>query len=241
VDERVDALHLRARFHRLGCVVRDDLPALYAEAACVSVLSVCEGFGLPILEAMAAGAPVVASNCSAMPEVAGDAAVLVDPFSVDAIADGLDRVLGDTELANELRCRGRLRSKRFDWSVTAELTAVDHARLAAVVDPTLKSHPRRGMPTVQVDDGLAPVRLHVAVVFGDDHDLTASRAQSRQSQRKNSQYRRRKPPEAVREGEPLGAWLADPVGDDDFTAGGICLARKLFHQRARPTERAWQE
>ena len=123
VDERVDRLNLRTRFHRLGYVVRDHLPALYADAACVSVLSVCEGFGLPILEAMAAGAPVVASSCSAMPEVAGDAAVLVDPFSVDAIADGFDRVLGDTELANELRYRGRLRSKRFDWSVTADLTA----------------------------------------------------------------------------------------------------------------------
>ena len=130
IDDRVDRLRLRPRFHRLGGVERDDLPALYANAACLAVLSICEGFGLPLLEGMAAGTPVVASNCSAMPEVAGDAAVLVDPLSVDAIADGFDRVLGDTELANTLRCRGRLRSAQFDWSITAELTARVYRDLA---------------------------------------------------------------------------------------------------------------
>jgi alpha-1,3-rhamnosyl/mannosyltransferase len=138
VDERIERLRIGARFHRLGGVRRDDLPAIYAGAACVSVLSVCEGFGLPILEAMAAGTPVVASNSSAMPEVAGDAAVLVDPLSVDAIADGFDRVLGDTALANELRRRGRLRSERFDWSVTAELTADVYRDLAGVSRPSVE-------------------------------------------------------------------------------------------------------
>jgi glycosyltransferase involved in cell wall biosynthesis len=123
VDEQIERLRLRPRFHRLGSVPRDHLPAIYGGAACLAVLSLCEGFGLPILEGMAAGTPVVASNCSAMPEVAGDAAVLVDPLSVDAIAEGIDWVLGDSDLALDLRRRGRLRSETFDWSVTADLTA----------------------------------------------------------------------------------------------------------------------
>jgi glycosyltransferase involved in cell wall biosynthesis len=123
VDEQVERRRLRPRFHRLGTVPRDQLPAIYGGAACLAVLSLCEGFGLPIVEGMAAGAPVVASNCSAIPEVAGDAAVLVDPLSVDAIGEGLDRVLGDSDLALDLRLRGRRRSETFDWAVTANLTA----------------------------------------------------------------------------------------------------------------------
>jgi len=123
VDERVNRFGLQARVQRISDVVRADLPGLYAGAACVAVLSVCEGFGLPMVEAMAAGAPVVASNCSTMPEVAGGAAVLVDPLSVDAITEGLERVLGDTTFADDLRRRGRLRSRSFDWSITADLTA----------------------------------------------------------------------------------------------------------------------
>jgi alpha-1,3-rhamnosyl/mannosyltransferase len=104
---------------RLGEVGEADLPAIYAGAACLGYVSECEGFGLPVIEAMAAGTPVVTSNTSALPEVAGGAALLVDPWSIEAIADGLERVLSDTALADALRVRGRARSGEFDWSRTA--------------------------------------------------------------------------------------------------------------------------
>lgn len=118
----IERLHLGPRVCRLGDVPREDLPALYAGAACLATVSLCEGFGLPAAEAMAAGTPVVASDCSAMPEVTGGAAVPVDPRSVGAITEGLSRVLDDTKLAEDLRRRGRARSLAFDWAVTADLT-----------------------------------------------------------------------------------------------------------------------
>jgi glycosyltransferase involved in cell wall biosynthesis len=77
--------------------------------------SLYEGFGLPPLEAMASGTPVVTSNVSSLPEVAGDAAVLVDPYSAQAIADGMYRVLTDNDLRNDLRRRGPLRASQFSW------------------------------------------------------------------------------------------------------------------------------
>jgi glycosyltransferase involved in cell wall biosynthesis len=118
----IERFHLHGRVQRLGHVPREDLPALYAGAACLATVSLCEGFGLPAVEAMAAGAPIVASNCSAMPEVTGGAALLVDPYSVSDIADGLRRVLDDAALADDLRHRGRIRSRAFDWALTADLT-----------------------------------------------------------------------------------------------------------------------
>jgi len=74
------------------------------------------GFGLPPLEAMASGTPVVTSNVSSLPEVAGDAAVLVDPYSPEAIADGIHRVLTDEALRGQLRVKGPLRAKQFSWA-----------------------------------------------------------------------------------------------------------------------------
>jgi glycosyltransferase involved in cell wall biosynthesis len=122
LDPLARRLGVATRFRRLAGPTRDELPAIYAGASCVAMVSLCEGFGLPIAEGMAAGAPVVASNCSSMPEVAGDAAILVDPLSVDAIANGLSSVIGDSALAEDLRRRGRARSPLFDWSITGMLT-----------------------------------------------------------------------------------------------------------------------
>ena len=107
---------------RLGEVDDADLPAIYAGAACLGYVSEYEGFGLPIVEAMSAGTPVVTSNTSSMPEVAGDAALLVDPWSVESIADGLQRVLCDSTLSEILRLRGLARSLQFDWARTATAT-----------------------------------------------------------------------------------------------------------------------
>jgi glycosyltransferase involved in cell wall biosynthesis len=97
----------------IGYVPDEDLPTLYAGATAFAYPSLYEGFGLPILEAMACGCPVVTSDCSSMPEVAGDAAQLVHPFSVESIARGLEIVLGDASRAGELRRRGRERATQF--------------------------------------------------------------------------------------------------------------------------------
>ncbi len=113
----------------LGFVPDADLPGLYAAASCLAYVSLCEGFGLPVVEAMAAGVPVVTSNVSAMPEVAGGAAHLVDPQASDAIAAGILRVLEDTTLRSALVQHGRDRSLAFDWRQTATRT-IDVYRLA---------------------------------------------------------------------------------------------------------------
>jgi glycosyltransferase involved in cell wall biosynthesis len=78
--------------------------------------SLYEGFGLPPLEAMASGTPVVTSNVSSLPEVVGDAAVLVDPYSAEAIADGILKVLRSTHLREDLRQRGLRRAQEYSWA-----------------------------------------------------------------------------------------------------------------------------
>lgn len=105
-----------------GYVPRADLPGLYAGAAAFAYPSLYEGFGLPVLEALASGSPTLTSSCSSLPEVAGDAAVLVDPTSADDIAAGLCRLLRDAALARDLRNRGPARAARFTWSATARRT-----------------------------------------------------------------------------------------------------------------------
>ena len=84
--------------------------------------SLYEGFGLPPLEAMASGTPVVASNQASLPEVVGDAGVQVDPLDVEAIADGVFRVISDSMLRNELQRKGLARAKQFSWDETARRT-----------------------------------------------------------------------------------------------------------------------
>ncbi|HEV7493846.1 glycosyltransferase family 1 protein [Baekduia sp.] len=106
----------------LGRVSEDELRALYAGASAFAYPSLYEGFGLPILEAMAAGAPVVTSNVSSLPEVAGNAALLVDPTDITAIASALARLLSDPALANDLRTRGHARAALFSWERTARET-----------------------------------------------------------------------------------------------------------------------
>jgi glycosyltransferase involved in cell wall biosynthesis len=109
----------------LGYVPDSDLPGLYSLATIFAFPSLYEGFGLPPLEAMACGAPVLTSRASAMAEVCGDAACLVDPYSVEAISDGLRQLLADPEWRTELGRRGRLRARLFSWDRAAhETTAV---------------------------------------------------------------------------------------------------------------------
>ncbi|MDX6721227.1 MAG: hypothetical protein QOJ63_3481 [Solirubrobacteraceae bacterium] len=103
----------------VGYVPDDELAALYAGCELFCYPSLYEGFGLPVLEAMRAGAPVLTSNVSSLPEVAGNAAVLVDPLSVAAIRDALSRLLGDPSERERLRAAGLARAAQFSWERTA--------------------------------------------------------------------------------------------------------------------------
>jgi glycosyltransferase involved in cell wall biosynthesis len=112
--------------------VPDDLlPALYSAAEVFAFPSLYEGFGLPILEAMACGTPVVASRASCLPEVAEGAAVLIDPTNVDGLADALQRVLTDPTLRQGLTQRGRERAAQYTWRGAAERLLGVYQRVAA--------------------------------------------------------------------------------------------------------------
>ena len=112
----------RAAIQLVGHVTRDQLNGLFSRASVFAFPSLDEGFGMPILEAMAHGVPVVTSNISAMPEVAGDAALLVDPTSVEQIAEAFQTLIIDGALRNELVTRGLARAREFTWEKAAEQT-----------------------------------------------------------------------------------------------------------------------
>ena len=105
-----------------GDLTDEEIDAVYREAAAFVYPALYEGFGLPVLEAMARGVPTIAANTSSLPEVAGDAALQVDPDSVREIAAAIETLLTDPALAERLSMRGRARAERFSWEETARLT-----------------------------------------------------------------------------------------------------------------------
>jgi glycosyltransferase involved in cell wall biosynthesis len=127
--DAVEALGLKDSVKHLGFVPRADLPALYSGATAFMFATLYEGFGLPILEAMACGTPVVASSLSAHPEVAGDAALLVDPTDTDAIAGAAARILEDGSLGKSLIEKGLARAGLFTWESTARATLAVYGKL----------------------------------------------------------------------------------------------------------------
>jgi glycosyltransferase involved in cell wall biosynthesis len=131
VDETVERLRLSERVTRLGYVSSDELPALYRRARAVVLPSVWEGFGLPLLEAMASGAPLVASDIEVHREVAGEAAVFVESGDAGAMADGIERVWTDESLRQRLIAKGRERVGRFSWERSARKAMELYQRLGA--------------------------------------------------------------------------------------------------------------
>jgi glycosyltransferase involved in cell wall biosynthesis len=122
-------LHKQVRF--LGYVSDETLAILYRLAAVFVFPSIYEGFGLPPLEAMASGAPVVTSNVSSLPEVTGDAAVLVNPHDTSSIVQGVRRVLSDPAFADQLRQRGPVRARQFSWERSVAKTRDLYERVAS--------------------------------------------------------------------------------------------------------------
>ena len=132
IEEALSRLHLDGPVVRPGFVGSEDLVALYGGARALVFPSLDEGFGLPVLEAMACGTPVLASRRGAIPEVAGDAALLVHPESVDDLRNSMATLLEDEIIVEDLRRRGLERAREFTWGRTARLTLEAYRRAATL-------------------------------------------------------------------------------------------------------------
>jgi glycosyltransferase involved in cell wall biosynthesis len=119
IYQTVQDTRMQEYVHFIGYADENDLPPLYSAAECLAFPSLYEGFGLPILEAMACGTPVVTSNVSSLPEVAGDAALIVDPYDTESIAHAIQRLLDDTTLRSHLVQKGYKRAGHFSWDESA--------------------------------------------------------------------------------------------------------------------------
>jgi glycosyltransferase involved in cell wall biosynthesis len=129
--EEVQRLGLEANVRLPAWLAAEELEALYRHAACFVCPSLREGFGLPVLEAMARGVPVACSNTSSLPEVAGDAARYFDPRNVEEIASAVIELLQDEGLRGRLAAAGRAQERRFTWRATAEATLSSYERAYA--------------------------------------------------------------------------------------------------------------
>jgi glycosyltransferase involved in cell wall biosynthesis len=128
IFKRVEALQLREQVHFVGYLEEEELPLWYAAATLFVFPSLYEGFGMPPLEAMSCGTPVVTSNSSSLPEVVGQAGVMVSPTDDSALAEAILRLLQDATLRDELRERGFAQARAFSWRTTAERTLAVYER-----------------------------------------------------------------------------------------------------------------
>jgi glycosyltransferase involved in cell wall biosynthesis len=126
----VRELRLTDEVHFLGFVAEDELPLWYNAARLFAFPSLYEGFGLPVLEAMACGTPVITSTAASLPEVGGKAAILVPAQDTAGIAHEMARVLDDPRLRMELRTAGRIQASRFSWRVMTDQTVASYNRAA---------------------------------------------------------------------------------------------------------------
>ncbi len=127
----IQSLKLGDHVHLIGFADDADLPALYSAALITAVPSLYEGFGIPVLESMACGTPVVTSTVSSLPEVAGDAALMIDPTDLDALIDALNRLIDSETLRHDLTARGLARAREFTWERSARQLSDIYRRLLA--------------------------------------------------------------------------------------------------------------
>ncbi len=120
--ELVKQLNLEDKVHFPGYIAQDDLPALYSLAKLFVYPSLYEGFGLPVLEAMACGTPVITTNTSSMPEFVGDSGILVQPGNLDVLVLAMQDLLDNPDLRNALKIKSIKQSSMFSWAKTAEST-----------------------------------------------------------------------------------------------------------------------
>jgi glycosyltransferase involved in cell wall biosynthesis len=127
IFDTVQRLHLQDDVHFLGFVPEDELPLWYNAARLFAFPSLYEGFGLPVLEAMACGTPVITSTAASLPEVAGKAALMVPPEDTELLAREMERVLDDPQLRTEMRAAGRIQASRFSWRAMTDQTVASYA------------------------------------------------------------------------------------------------------------------
>jgi len=131
IFETAERLKLKKEIIFTGYVPENDLPLFYNAADLFTFPSLYEGFGLPVLEAMACGTPVITSNTSSLPEIVGEAAIMINPTDVGALADAIDKVLGNESLRQEMRNKGLARTKLFSWEETTKATVRLYKEVAA--------------------------------------------------------------------------------------------------------------
>lgn len=119
IDKLINELDIKSRVIFTGYIPEDELPSLFSMASIFCFPSYAEGFGLPALEAMAAGVPVVVSNTTALPEICGEAGNYINPNKPDEIAAAIDKLLGDKEFYNLKRSQGLTRARQFTWEESA--------------------------------------------------------------------------------------------------------------------------
>ncbi len=122
LQEKFHSLYFKERIVFTGFIADSDLPALYSGAKALAIPSIHEGFGFPALEAMACGTPVLCSNTSSLPEVVGEAAVMVDPYNTEEITGNLERLVEDEDLRRSCIVKGLSQAKKFTWEITARRT-----------------------------------------------------------------------------------------------------------------------
>lgn len=128
----IEELHLQERVHLTGFIAHDDLPAVYNLASAFVFPSLCEGFGIPLLEAMACGTPIVTASTGSPPEVVSDAALTTDPHDVEQLASAIRSVLGDLHTRQRLIAAGLERAKHFSWERCASALLSTFAAVAGV-------------------------------------------------------------------------------------------------------------
>src|SRR5258708_3805621 len=136
IEKQVTERGMEKQVRFLGYCRQDDLPVFYRNAYCLLYPSLFEGFGMPVLEAMSSGCPVVCSNTSSLPEIAGDAALQADPHDHEALADAVASLSPGVELRAELVRRGLAQAERFSWRRhTLETIAVFHGVHRQLLEP----------------------------------------------------------------------------------------------------------